>query len=80
MNDNSRTEADAARFAAIAGASEHIGNPVGDQEPDQAWAKALGPDPWDTRCVWCQGGEGDHWHRLCWAEAHDYFDDESEVR
>jgi hypothetical protein len=46
MNDNSRTEADAAHFAAIAGASEHIGSPVGDQEPDPVWAKALGPDPW----------------------------------
>lgn len=46
MNDNSRTEHDAAHFAAIAGASEHIGSPVGDQEPDPAWAKALGVDPW----------------------------------
>ena len=46
MNDNSRTEADAARFAAIAGASEHIGSPVGDQEPEPLLARVLGPDPW----------------------------------
>lgn len=31
-------------------------------------------EPADTRCVWCQDGTGDHWHRLCWEEAHDYFD------
>jgi hypothetical protein len=72
-DDNSRTEADAARFAAIAGRDEDFGGGPGDQ----------GVSPLDrvddTRCVWCQGGEGDHWHRLCWAEAHDYFDDESEV-
>lgn len=50
MNDNSRTEADAAHFAAIAGASEHIGSPVGDQEPDPLLARVLGPDPWDEHC------------------------------
>jgi hypothetical protein len=45
-DDNSRTEHDAAHFAAIAGASEHVGNPVGDQDPDPTLARALGPDPW----------------------------------
>jgi hypothetical protein len=46
-DDFTNTEAGAAHFAAIAGASEHIGSPVGDQEPDPVWAKALGPDPWE---------------------------------
>jgi hypothetical protein len=52
--DTSNTEHDAAHFAAIAGASEHVGSPVGDQEPDVAWAKALGVDPWDEHiCPAC---------------------------
>jgi hypothetical protein len=46
-DDFTTTEADAARFAAIAGASEHIGSPVGDQEPNPTLARALGPDPWE---------------------------------
>jgi hypothetical protein len=48
-DDFTTTEADAAYFAAIAGASEHIGSPVGDQEPNpllDAPDARLRPDPW----------------------------------
>lgn len=66
MNDNSRTEADAAHFAAIAGAGEHVGSPVGDQEPDQAWAKALGVDPWEPfTCQRCGSVNSDGMPEKC---------------
>jgi hypothetical protein len=61
MRDNSRTKADAARFAAIAGASEHVGSPVGDQEPNPLLDER-------NRCSVCEHGHHGHVCRWCIAE------------
>lgn len=58
-DDFTRTEADAATHAAHLGHHEHIGNPVGNQDPNPLYVRSLGPDPWHPfTCPRC--GDEDH--------------------